>query len=134
MEDIEKPHTDKYKEIMNDWNYDASCTLTSLPVWDLENFKCLVFVVQSVQNTQEPEEENNIFLLFQCLVFIELPYSEDMREFVFPPIVSDNNKPTKEQLDSIDALIDNMDLQAVKFVHFFKYFGILLIFANKTVI
>jgi hypothetical protein len=20
---------------MNDWNYDASCTLTSLPVWDL---------------------------------------------------------------------------------------------------
>jgi hypothetical protein len=27
-----------------------------------------------------------------------------------------------------------MDLQAVKFVHFFKYFGILLIFANKTVI
>jgi hypothetical protein len=35
MEGIEKPHTDKYKEIMNDWNYDASCTLTSFPVWDL---------------------------------------------------------------------------------------------------
>jgi hypothetical protein len=38
MEGIEKPHTDKYKEITNDWNYDASCTLTSLPVWDLANF------------------------------------------------------------------------------------------------
>jgi hypothetical protein len=48
MEGIEKPHTDKYKEITNDWNYDASCTLTSLPVWDLENFKRLIFVVQSV--------------------------------------------------------------------------------------
>jgi hypothetical protein len=49
MEGREKPHTDKYKVIMNDWNYDASCTLTSLPVWDFENFKRLVFVVQSVQ-------------------------------------------------------------------------------------
>jgi hypothetical protein len=49
MEGIEKPHPIKYKDIMNDWNYDASFMLTSLPVQDLENFKCLVFVVQSVQ-------------------------------------------------------------------------------------
>jgi hypothetical protein len=49
MEGREKPHTNKYKEIKNHWNYDASCTLTSLPVWDLENFKRLIFVVQSVQ-------------------------------------------------------------------------------------
>jgi hypothetical protein len=48
MEGIEKPHTDKYKEITNNWNYDASCTLTSLPAWDFENFKRLIFVVQSV--------------------------------------------------------------------------------------
>jgi hypothetical protein len=39
----------KYKAITNDWNYDASCTLTSLPVLDFENFKRLVFVVQSIQ-------------------------------------------------------------------------------------
>jgi hypothetical protein len=52
MEGIEKPHTDKYKEITNNWNYDASCTLTSLPVWDLENFKRLIFVVQTVQFDQ----------------------------------------------------------------------------------
>jgi hypothetical protein len=48
MEGREKPRMVKYKAITNDWNYDASCTLTSLPVWDLENFKRLVFVVQSV--------------------------------------------------------------------------------------
>jgi hypothetical protein len=48
MEGIEKPHMDKHREITNDWNYDASCTLTSLLVWDLENFKRLVFVLQSV--------------------------------------------------------------------------------------
>jgi hypothetical protein len=50
MEGIEKPHTDKYKEITNNWNYDANCTVTSLPVWDFENFKRLIFAVQSVQN------------------------------------------------------------------------------------
>jgi hypothetical protein len=32
MEGIEKPHMEEYKEIMNEWNYDASCTLTSFPV------------------------------------------------------------------------------------------------------
>jgi hypothetical protein len=55
-----------------------------------------------------------------------------MREFVFPPIVSDTNKPTKEQLDAIDSLIDNMDLQAVEFVHLFTYFWILLIADKPT--
>jgi hypothetical protein len=49
MEGIKKPHMDKCKDIMNEWNYDARCTPTSLLVWDLENFKCLIFVAQSVQ-------------------------------------------------------------------------------------
>jgi hypothetical protein len=49
MESREKPHAVKYKANTNAWNYDASCTPTSLPVWDLENFKRLVFVVQSVK-------------------------------------------------------------------------------------
>jgi hypothetical protein len=49
MKGIENPHTDEYKEITNNWNYDARCTLTSLPVRDFENFKRLIFVVQSVQ-------------------------------------------------------------------------------------
>jgi hypothetical protein len=44
MEGREKPHTDKYKEIVNDQIYAASCTLTPLPVWDIENFKRLIFV------------------------------------------------------------------------------------------
>jgi hypothetical protein len=48
MEGREKPHADKYKAITNDWNYNASCTLTLLLTWDLENFKSLVFVVQIV--------------------------------------------------------------------------------------
>jgi hypothetical protein len=49
MKGIDKPHTGKYKEITNDSKYDASCTLTSLPNWELDSFKRLIFVVQSVQ-------------------------------------------------------------------------------------
>jgi hypothetical protein len=36
MESIEKPQMDKYKNIMNDWNYNASCVLTSLLVWEYQ--------------------------------------------------------------------------------------------------
>jgi hypothetical protein len=32
-----------YKEITNNWNYDGSCALTSLLVWNLENFKLFDF-------------------------------------------------------------------------------------------
>jgi hypothetical protein len=39
MESKEKPHTGKYKKITNDWNYNASCMLTSFLVGDSENFK-----------------------------------------------------------------------------------------------
>jgi hypothetical protein len=48
MEGIEKPHMDKSKEIMNDWNYDASCMFRSVAVGYLENFNCLIFVAHSV--------------------------------------------------------------------------------------
>jgi hypothetical protein len=47
MEGTEKPHMDKYKENTNDRN-NSSAMLISPPVWDLENFKCLIFVAQSV--------------------------------------------------------------------------------------
>lgn len=40
------PHTDKYIEITNDWNYSDTCTLTSLPISDLKCFKYLAFVTQ----------------------------------------------------------------------------------------
>jgi hypothetical protein len=36
MEGREKLHTEKYKKIANEFNYDASCTLTSLPFWEFQ--------------------------------------------------------------------------------------------------
>jgi hypothetical protein len=50
MEGREKQHTVKYKDTANDWNYDASCTLTSLSVW--EHFKRLISVAQNVQQNK----------------------------------------------------------------------------------
>jgi hypothetical protein len=40
---------DKYKKIVNDWNYDTCFMLTSFLVSDLENVKHLIFKMQSVQ-------------------------------------------------------------------------------------
>jgi hypothetical protein len=72
MEGTEKPHVDKHKEITNDWNYDASCTVTSLPVWDLGNFKRLIFVVQSVH----PFVFYNLNLILSKNNAISVHYSE----------------------------------------------------------
>jgi hypothetical protein len=54
MEGREKPHMDKYKEIMNVWNYDIRCTLNSLPVLDFENFKWLIVVALNVRKELFP--------------------------------------------------------------------------------
>jgi hypothetical protein len=36
IDGTEKPHMNKYKEIMNDWNYDAKSPPTSLPASDFK--------------------------------------------------------------------------------------------------
>jgi hypothetical protein len=53
MESRGEPHTHKYRKSMNDWNYDTSCMLTSLTVWQLENFKLLISVAKSVYNRHD---------------------------------------------------------------------------------
>jgi hypothetical protein len=49
MEGAEKAHTETYNEITNDWDCDANYMLTSLPVWDLEHFKRLIYEALSVR-------------------------------------------------------------------------------------
>ena len=43
-------------------------------------------------------------------MLIELPFSEDVIPLVFPPLVSEKNKPNEEQLEAVDQLISSMDL------------------------
>jgi ATP-dependent DNA helicase 2 subunit 2 len=44
------------------------------------------------------------------LTMIQLPFAEDEISFMFPPLKGARTKPSVEQLDAIDKLIDTMDL------------------------
>uniref|UniRef100_A0A8C0WSB8 ATP-dependent DNA helicase 2 subunit 2 n=1 Tax=Castor canadensis TaxID=51338 RepID=A0A8C0WSB8_CASCN len=48
---------------------------------------------------------------YECLVYVQLPFMEDLRQYMFSSLK--NNKkcaPTESQLNAIDALIDSMSL------------------------
>ncbi|XP_022238989.1 X-ray repair cross-complementing protein 5-like [Limulus polyphemus] len=48
---------------------------------------------------------------YECLVFIQLPFMEDLRRFIFAPLdLNKKNIPTADQLKAVDELIDSMDL------------------------
>lgn len=48
---------------------------------------------------------------YECLMYVQLPFMEDLRQFTFPSL--ENNKkftPSEAQLDAVDSLIDSMML------------------------
>lgn len=48
---------------------------------------------------------------YECLIYVQLPYTEDVRQYVFSSLK--NNKkftPTADQLSAVDSLIDSMNL------------------------
>ncbi|KAJ8350034.1 hypothetical protein SKAU_G00251640 [Synaphobranchus kaupii] len=48
---------------------------------------------------------------YECLMYVQLPFIEDLRQFLFPSL--ENNKkfaPSEEQLSAVDSLIDSMML------------------------
>ncbi|KAG8178609.1 hypothetical protein JTE90_014200 [Oedothorax gibbosus] len=48
---------------------------------------------------------------YECLIFIPLPFMEDLRHFVFAPLDADKkNIPSDEQLSAVDDLITSMNL------------------------
>ncbi|KAH9487958.1 X-ray repair cross-complementing protein 5 [Bulinus truncatus] len=54
---------------------------------------------------------------YECLFWVELPFAEDLRTFTFGSLpfsedvaVNKKYKPTDEQLQAVDSLIDSMDL------------------------
>jgi hypothetical protein len=49
MEDMKKPRAKKHREVKSDWNHGAGCAVASVPVWNFENFKHLIFVVRNVR-------------------------------------------------------------------------------------
>ncbi|XP_074857441.1 X-ray repair cross-complementing protein 5 isoform X2 [Carettochelys insculpta] len=48
---------------------------------------------------------------YECLIYVQLPYIEDLRQYMFSSLK--NNKkytPTEDQLSAVDSLIDSMSL------------------------
>ncbi|XP_040057324.2 X-ray repair cross-complementing protein 5 [Gasterosteus aculeatus] len=48
---------------------------------------------------------------YECLIYVQLPFMEDLRQFTFPSL--ENNKkftPSDKQLSAVDSLIDSMML------------------------
>ncbi|KAL6100702.1 xrcc5 [Pungitius sinensis] len=48
---------------------------------------------------------------YECLIYVQLPFTEDLRQFAFPSL--ENNKkftPSENQLSAVDSLIDSMML------------------------
>ncbi|NXA25360.1 XRCC5 protein, partial [Ibidorhyncha struthersii] len=48
---------------------------------------------------------------YECLIYVQLPYVEDLRQYIFSSLK--NNKkciPTADQLSAVDSLIDSMNL------------------------
>ena len=42
------------------------------------------------------------------LAYVELPFMEDIRSFYFSPLTNENSKPSEEQLEAVDNLIESM--------------------------
>ena len=53
---------------------------------------------------EESQDEEGV--LHQVFSYLELPFMEDVRQFYFPPLTTEKAKPSKEQLEAVDDLID----------------------------
>ncbi|XP_006867919.1 PREDICTED: X-ray repair cross-complementing protein 5 [Chrysochloris asiatica] len=53
----------------------------------------------------------NIKDAYECLIYIQLPFMEDLRQYMFSSLKSNKKyTPTEAQLNAVDALIDSMSL------------------------
>ncbi|XP_026150879.1 X-ray repair cross-complementing protein 5 [Mastacembelus armatus] len=47
---------------------------------------------------------------YECLMYVQLPFAEDLRQFTFPSLESKKFTPSDTQLSAVDSLIDSMML------------------------
>ncbi|KAM3607137.1 uncharacterized protein V6R79_002183 [Siganus canaliculatus] len=48
---------------------------------------------------------------YECLIYVQLPFTEDLRQFAFPSFENKKFTPSETQLSAVDALIDSMMLE-----------------------
>lgn len=69
-------------------------------VYNARSAPKLAALVPSLKRDPETQEETTI------LTYIEMPFMEDIRYFNFAPLFNDAVKPSDEQLEAVDKLID----------------------------
>nr|XP_033801974.1 X-ray repair cross-complementing protein 5 isoform X2 [Geotrypetes seraphini] len=47
---------------------------------------------------------------YECLMYVQLPFMEDLRQYLFSSLKNKNFIPTEEQLSAVNSLIDSMSL------------------------
>ncbi|XP_032549501.1 X-ray repair cross-complementing protein 5 isoform X1 [Chiroxiphia lanceolata] len=48
---------------------------------------------------------------YECLIYVQLPYMEDLRQYIFSSLKNNKKRiPTVDQLSAVDSLIDSMNL------------------------
>ncbi|XP_071321987.1 X-ray repair cross-complementing protein 5 [Trachinotus anak] len=47
---------------------------------------------------------------YECLMYVQLPFTEDLRQFTFPSLENKKLTPSDKQLAAVDSLIDSMML------------------------
>ncbi|KAJ0070287.1 hypothetical protein NL108_007624 [Boleophthalmus pectinirostris] len=47
---------------------------------------------------------------YECLLYVQLPFTEDLRQFSFPSLKNKKFTPSETQLSAVDSLIDSMML------------------------
>lgn len=59
-----------------------------------------------------PSESWPVLCYFQCLLYIDLAFAEDIKSINFPSLENASKEVTEEQYAAIDDLIESMDLMS----------------------
>ena len=109
--------------IANKTNDKASMALSSLihALYELDSYAIARFVAKDGKEPLLLLLAPLIQLDFECLVDIELPFAEDIRQYKFPPLdkvvtvagknlFQHRNLPSDELMDAMSKYVDSMDL------------------------
>jgi ATP-dependent DNA helicase 2 subunit 2 len=92
---------------------DQAAVALSAFIHALEEKKMGAIVKYAFRNKVEPKIgvlTAHIKLHYECLIFTQLPFAEDIRQYTFASLSSTKYQPTEEQLSAVDDLITSMDL------------------------
>ncbi|XP_063790031.1 X-ray repair cross-complementing protein 5 isoform X2 [Pseudophryne corroboree] len=93
---------------------DAAAVALSALIQALEELEMVAIVRYAYDRRSNPQVGvafPHIKEKYKCLVYVQLPFMEDLRQYIFSSLSNNKKiKPTDTQLSAVDSLIDNMSL------------------------